>query len=59
MQNFNILLLNIMCRKVKCHTCGKFIAIGCGKHVEDVLKGIPKEERCDDKCDEFIGCNIL
>jgi hypothetical protein len=35
-----------MCRKVTCRKCGKATWSGCGQHAEDVLRGIPKVERC-------------
>ena len=39
-----------MCQMVKCPTCGKADWRGCGAHVEQVLGGVPKAERC--KCRE-------
>ncbi len=35
-----------MCRAVRCRTCGKATWSGCGQHVEQVLRGVPKSERC-------------
>lgn len=35
-----------MCRKVICRTCQKPSWAGCGAHVEQVLAGVPKGERC-------------
>lgn len=35
-----------MCRAVKCRTCGKTTWAGCGQHVDQVMRGIPKSERC-------------
>ncbi|HSN44108.1 MAG TPA: hypothetical protein VLR88_08635 [Propionibacteriaceae bacterium] len=35
-----------MCRAVQCRKCGKPTWAGCGQHVEQVLKGIPKSQRC-------------
>jgi hypothetical protein len=42
-----------MCKKVRCDVCKKYTYEGCGRHVEEVLKDIPKEERCDGKCVHF------
>lgn len=41
-----------MCRKVECQSCNKHTWAGCGKHIEQILKDIPIEERC--KCKEEI-----
>ena len=35
-----------MCRRVECPICGKPTWAGCGAHVEQVLGGVPKAERC-------------
>jgi hypothetical protein len=35
-----------MCRQVKCSSCGKATYAGCGKHVEQVLAGVPASQRC-------------
>lgn len=35
-----------MCRRVVCRTCGKPAYAGCGMHVEQVLAGVPKSDRC-------------
>ena len=35
-----------MCRAVKCRTCGKTTWAGCGKHVEQVMSGVPASQRC-------------
>lgn len=35
-----------MCRAVTCKVCGKASWAGCGQHVEQVLKGVPKSQRC-------------
>jgi hypothetical protein len=35
-----------MCRKVTCKVCGKATWAGCGAHVEQVLGGVPVDERC-------------
>jgi hypothetical protein len=35
-----------MCRRVECRRCGKPSYAGCGQHVEQVLAGVPKDQRC-------------
>lgn len=35
-----------MCRRITCGTCGKPGFAGCGRHVEQVLGGVPPEKRC-------------
>lgn len=35
-----------MCRRVECPQCGKPSFAGCGMHVEQVLAGVPSEQRC-------------
>ena len=35
-----------MCRRVTCRNCGLPTYAGCGQHVEQVLKGIPRSKRC-------------
>jgi len=39
-----------MCQRVQCSTCNKPTYAGCGRHVEQVLGNVPKEQRC--KCRE-------
>jgi hypothetical protein len=39
-----------MCRPATCRSCGKATYSGCGKHVDQVLRGVPDDERCH--CDE-------
>lgn len=41
-----------MCRPTTCRTCGKTGWAGCGQHVEQVLAGVPKSERCQGHADE-------
>lgn len=36
-----------MCRRIQCRKCGKPTYAGCGQHVEQVLAGVPKSQRCD------------
>lgn len=35
-----------MCRAVSCPKCGKTTWAGCGKHVDQVLSGVPTNRRC-------------
>lgn len=35
-----------MCRRVTCKSCQKATFAGCGMHVEQVLAGVPKSQRC-------------
>lgn len=43
----------LMCQRVTCKNCGKATFRGCGMHVEQVLSGVPKSQRCD--CDRSGG----
>lgn len=35
-----------MCRAAKCRKCGGVTWAGCGMHVDQVMRGVPKEARC-------------
>ncbi|HEY1418353.1 MAG TPA: hypothetical protein VGF41_10620 [Myxococcaceae bacterium] len=35
-----------MCTRVTCRACGKATYSGCGRHVEEVLRGVPPDVRC-------------
>jgi hypothetical protein len=35
-----------MCRSVRCKTCGKTTWAGCGQHIDQVLAGVPRADRC-------------
>jgi hypothetical protein len=35
-----------MCRAVQCRKCGLMSWAGCGQHVNQVLAGVPKAQRC-------------
>ncbi|ASD21830.1 hypothetical protein B7495_06745 [Cryobacterium sp. LW097] len=35
-----------MCRAVTCRTCGKTTWAGCGQHVDQVMRGVPRIDRC-------------
>lgn len=41
-------MLAVMCRQVTCPRCSKASWAGCGQHVNQVLQGVPKNQRC--KC---------
>ncbi|MEI2820753.1 MAG: hypothetical protein V9E81_11310 [Marmoricola sp.] len=41
-----------MCRAVVCRKCGKTTWAGCGMHVNQVLAGVPKSQRCEGHEDE-------
>jgi hypothetical protein len=36
----------IVCRAVTCKTCGKTTWAGCGRHVDQVMAGVPSANRC-------------
>ena len=38
-----------MCQPAVCRACSKATYSGCGMHVEQVLAGVPKAQRCS--CD--------
>ena len=42
-----------MCRRV---TCGKPSWAGCGMHIEQALKDVPVDQRCQCKKDK---CNLM
>ena len=35
-----------MCRIVNCRQCGKTTWTGCGQHVDTVMQGVPRADRC-------------
>ncbi|HET9518713.1 MAG TPA: hypothetical protein VFO77_13415 [Actinoplanes sp.] len=35
-----------MCREAVCRKCGKTTWAGCGQHVDEVMRGVPKAQRC-------------
>ncbi len=39
-------ILSHMCRQVACAKCEKASWAGCGQHVNQVLAGVPKNQRC-------------
>ena len=36
----------IMCHQTTCRACKKATWAGCGQHQQQVMRGIPKNERC-------------
>lgn len=51
-----------MCRPATCKTCGKTTWAGCGQHVDQVMAGVPRADRCpghaqetSDTRDSFFG----
>ena len=49
-----------MCSKVNCRKCGKPTWSGCGNHIDEALRGIPKAQRCqghenEPKQPSFLG----
>lgn len=45
-----------MCRRVECAVCGRPTYAGCGAHVEQVLRDVPKADRC--RCDEQKSASL-
>ena len=35
-----------MCRAVRCRKCNKTTWAGCGRHVDQVMAKVPKNQRC-------------
>jgi hypothetical protein len=35
-----------MCSPATCKSCGKVTYTGCGQHVDQVMAGVPKSNRC-------------
>jgi len=46
-----------MCTRVTCRACGKATYSGCGRHVEEVLRGVPPEQRC--RCEAAKPTGLL
>lgn len=36
-----------MCRPATCRTCSKTTWAGCGQHVDQVMRTVPKPQQCD------------
>ena len=41
-----------MCSPTRCHTCKKTTWSGCGSHVQQVMRSVPKQQRCTCSADE-------
>lgn len=44
-----------MCRAVSCRVCGKTSWAGCGQHVDQVMKGVARADRCPGHAPEEIA----
>jgi hypothetical protein len=42
-----------MCSPARCRSCGLTTWSGCGSHVDQVMKRVPKDQRCT--CDRGAG----
>jgi len=36
-----------MCSAVTCRKCGKTTWAGCGQHVDQVMRRVPRNQRCE------------
>jgi hypothetical protein len=36
-----------MCHPARCRRCGKTTWTGCGQHVDQVMAGVPRANRCE------------
>jgi hypothetical protein len=36
-----------MCSAVTCRKCGKTTWTGCGQHVDQIMRGVPRSQRCE------------
>jgi hypothetical protein len=41
-----------MCRRVTCRSCDKAAWAGCGAHVQQVMAGVPTDQRCSCTAEE-------
>lgn len=48
-------MLLTMCRQVMCKRCEKASWAGCGQHVNQVLAGVPKNQRCSCTAEEMAA----
>lgn len=48
-----------MCRPATCKTCAKTTWAGCGQHVDQVMAGVPRADRCpghtQDPSDSYLS----
>lgn len=40
-----------MCSAVTCRVCGKTTWAGCGQHVDQVMRNVPRDQRCPGHAD--------
>ncbi len=48
-----------MCRPATCSICGKTTWAGCGQHVDQVMAGVPNDQRCPGHDDGATGGSFL
>ena len=48
-----------MCTRITCRRCGKPDWTGCGAHVEQVMRGVPPDQRCACGADRPTGGGLL
>ena len=48
-----------MCRAVTCTTCGKTTWAGCGQHVDEVMRGVRRDDRCEGHPDQRPNGSFL
>ena len=41
-----------MCSPARCHNCKKTTWSGCGSHVDQVMRRVPKDQQCTCSADE-------
>ena len=46
-----------MCRPATCKSCGKTTWAGCGQHVDQVMAGVPRADRCQGHAQEQSANN--
>ncbi len=44
-----------MCSAVTCRKCGKTTWAGCGQHVDQVMRNVPKSQRCECERGSFFS----
>jgi hypothetical protein len=37
---------SVVCQRVTCKQCDKPTWVGCGRHIEQALRGVPVDQRC-------------
>jgi hypothetical protein len=48
-----------MCSAVTCRKCGKTTWAGCGQHVDQVMRNVPKNQRCEGHVKEARSGSFL